>query len=161
MTVSTLAALAYHLPVPGVTLVPLIDAQKGNAYYARYHWQGGELIADSEVAVARTADIVAGLAAEPQPVVLMGDVAQRRISGKIELPANVSIAPAHEIMPRAACVALLGLHELALGHTANVMDAAPVYIRRSEAEVLWEKRHPGSLAGERPQAVLVDTGAKA
>lgn len=45
-------------------------------------------------------------------------------------------------MPRAACVAMLGLQELAAGHIDNVMNMEPVYIRRSEAEVLWEKRHP-------------------
>ena len=45
-------------------------------------------------------------------------------------------------MPRAACVAALGLQELAAGRRDNIMDMEPMYIRRSEAEVLWEKRHP-------------------
>ena len=43
-------------------------------------------------------------------------------------------------MPRAAAVARLGLRELAAGRTGSVMDMAPVYVRRSEAEVLWEAR---------------------
>ena len=40
---------------------------------------------------------------------------------------------------------MLGLQELAAGHTDNVMNMEPVYIRRSEAEVLWEKRHPEAV----------------
>ena len=127
VTVSTLAALACHLPLPGICLLPLIDAQKGNAYYARYHWENGGLVAEDEC---------------------------------MKLPDNVKIAPAHELMPRAACVAMLGLRELAQGHTANVMDAAPIYIRRSEAEVLWEKRHPESVSTQEAHAVLVPTEGK-
>ena len=45
------------------------------------------------------------------------------------------------VMPRAAEVAFLGLQQLADGKAGNVMDMEPVYIRRSEAEVLWEARH--------------------
>ena len=76
---------------------------------------------------------------------MLGDIAVRRIRGKVDLPANVTVAPAHLVMPRAACVAMLGLQELAAGHTDNVMNMEPVYIRRSEAEVLWEKRHPEAV----------------
>ena len=73
---------------------------------------------------------------------LLGDIEARSIRGKGDLPSKVSVAPAHLVMPRAACVAMLGLQELAAGHTDNVMNMEPVYIRRSEAEVLWENRHP-------------------
>ena len=104
--VSTLKALAYHYPVPGIRIVSLLDAQKGNAYRESC------------------------------------DIAARRIRGKVDLPSNVSVAPAHLVMPRAACVAMLGLQEFTAGHADNVMNMEPVYIRRSEAEVLWEKRHP-------------------
>lgn len=34
--VSTLKALAYHYPVPGIRIVSLLDAQKGNAYRESY-----------------------------------------------------------------------------------------------------------------------------
>jgi tRNA threonylcarbamoyladenosine biosynthesis protein TsaB len=39
-------------------------------------------------------------------------------------------------------VASLALERLSKGEEDNVMNLEPVYIRRSEAEVLWEKRHP-------------------
>ena len=66
----------------------------------------------------------------------------KRALGKLELPANVQLAPAHQLMPRAANVAMLGLQRLMAGEQDNVIDLEPWYIRRSEAEVLWEKRHP-------------------
>ena len=44
-------------------------------------------------------------------------------------------------MPRAANVAMAALRRQQEGREDSVMDLEPVYIRRSEAEVLWEKRH--------------------
>ena len=56
-------------------------------------------------------------------------------------PEGVRLAPIHARMPRAACVGLAGLHRLQRGETDDPMTAAPLYLRRSEAEVLWEKLH--------------------
>ena len=44
------------------------------------------------------------------------------------------------VMPRAANVAMAGLSRLAQDKVDSVMNLEPIYIRRSEAEVLWEKR---------------------
>ena len=140
--VSTLKALAYHYPVPGIRIVSLLDAQKGNAYRESYEWEEGTLMVVNPVEVLPIAEILAECAESGRETVVLGDIAVRRIRGKVDLPANVTVAPAHLVMPRAACVAMLGLQELAAGHTDNVMNMEPVYIRRSEAEVFWEKRHP-------------------
>lgn len=140
--VSTLKALAYHYPVPGLRIVSLLDAQKGNAYSESYEWEKGTLTVVNPVEVLPIAEILAECAESGRETVVLGDIAARRIRGKVDLPANVTVAPAHLVMPRAACVAMLGLQELAAGHIDNVMNMEPVYIRRSEAEVLWEKRHP-------------------
>lgn len=140
--VSTLRALAYHYPVAGIRIVCMMDAQKGNAYVETYRWVQGRLQTVDEVQVAGIADIIQWCGRMEEPAVLLGDAVQKKIIGKMELPEKVTAAPAHLLMPRAACVAMLGLDELANGHTAQAMTLEPVYIRRSEAEVLWEKRHP-------------------
>ena len=148
--VSTLKALAYHVPVPGVRIVSLLDAQKGNAYVESYRWEQGTLSVVDAVEVAKVTDIVAHCARIAESVLLTGDVVQKTISGKMERPAGVMTAPANVLMPRAACVAMLGLAEFKAGHQDNVMAIEPVYIRRSEAEVLWEKRHPEEAGRTRP-----------
>lgn len=148
--VSTLKALAYQLPAPGLRLMCLLDAQKGNAYVESYRWEKGELLTVEPVRVAKITDVVAACGEFGEPVVLLGDAVQKKICGKLELPANTSAAMPHLIMPRAACVGLLGQQELAAGHADNVMDLEPVYIRRSEAEVLWEKRHPEEAKATKP-----------
>lgn len=148
--VSTLKALAYHYPVCGVRLVCLLDAQKGNAYVETYRWEQGQIKVVDAVQVAKIADVVDWCARMEEPVVLLGDAVQKKIAGKMELPQNVTAAPAHLMMPRAACVAMLGGEELAVGRADNIMDLEPVYIRRSEAEVLWEKRHPEAAKNTLP-----------
>ncbi len=148
--VSTLKALAYHYPVPGVRIVSLLDAQKGNAYVETYCWDHGRLKTIDEVQVAKITDVIAWCGRMDGPVVLLGDVVQKKIVGRMELPDNIMTAPAHLMMPRAACVAMLGLEKLAAGQEDNVMELEPVYIRRSEAEVLWEKRHPEEAKNSRP-----------
>lgn len=140
--VSTLQALAYQLPAPGVRVMCLLDAQKGNAYVESYRWENNSLQVVDSVLVAKITDIVAACANMNEQVILLGDAVQKKVAGKLELPANVSVAPPHIVMPRAACVAMLGQAKLMAGEKDNVMDLEPVYIRRSEAEVLWEKRHP-------------------
>ena len=140
--VSTLAALAAHFPVPGVRIVAMLDAQKGNAYYEPFVWEQGALVSRQTAAVAPLADIIAACSQSTMPVVLTGDIVAKRVRDKMTLPAHVQVAPAQQLMPRAANVAMLGLARLERGEADNVMALEPCYIRRSEAEVLWEKRHP-------------------
>lgn len=145
--VPTLEAMAWHYPVPGVRIVTLLDAQKGNAYRQSFRFHEGRMEAQEEIAVAGLPEVIVSCGKMQEQVVLLGDVVPKKIAGKLELPANVSLAPAHLVMPRAACVAMVGLKKLAAGEVGNVMDMEPVYIRRSEAEVLWEKRHPEAAEG--------------
>ena len=139
--VSALEALAYHYPVPGLAVVPLIDAQKGNAYAAVYHWQP-KLSETMPVRVMPVAEVLEYCASMDEQVVLLGDMAAKKLAHNEDLSANVQLAQLHTIMPRAVNTALRGRDILAEGRSPDdVMSLAPVYIRRSEAEVLWDKRH--------------------
>lgn len=138
--VPTLAALAAQFPAPGVRVAAMMDAQKGNVYTAMYEWREARPVEISPLAVSPLAEVVAQCAAIEGTVILTGDAAQKKLAGRRDLPANVRLAPPDMILPRAAAVARLGLQEVAAGRCGSVMDMAPLYIRRSEAEVLWEAR---------------------
>ncbi len=138
--VSTLQALAWHFPVPGIYTAALLDAQKGNAYMAVYEWESGCLQEKEAVTVCSLQEAVAHCAALERPVMLTGDIVQKKLTKLSDLPGNLQIVSPHMLMPRAANVAMQGLQDFAEGKVGNVMDLEPVYIRRSEAEVLWEKR---------------------
>lgn len=141
--VPTLAALACHYPVPGVCVAPLLDAQKNNVYAGWYTWEDGAAQALGAPEVLAFEDAVRRGAEMKRPVVFVGEVAARRASEIAALAPAALPAPPQAIMPRAACVAALGLQLLAAGKTDDVMALEPLYIRRSEAEVLWERRCAG------------------
>ena len=139
--VSTLAALALAVPVPDVHTLALMDAQKGNAYAGLYEWRDGSLHEVRPVRVAPLAEAIAEAADMGKPVLLTGELAVKKRARLGNLPDNVTLAPAHLLTARASHVAWLGIARLAAGERDDPMTLEPFYIRRSEAEVLWEKRH--------------------
>lgn len=154
--IPTTEVLAWHYPVPGVAVVPFIDAQKGNVYSAVYRWQRDGFAEVSPVQVYALEEALELCASQPVPVMAVGDMAAKKLAGREDLPANVQLPPPHMLMPRAANVAMAALRRQQEGRADSVMDLEPVYIRRSEAEVLWEKRHGAAEMpkddGERPKA---------
>ncbi len=132
--VPTLQALACHFPRSNAKIIPLIDAQKNSAYVQTF--KNAEPL--DEVKVKPIADILKQVSELGEEIILCGDVLSK-IKG--ELPANVKFAPINLRMPRAVNVALCGKDLLDAGKESNVMNLEPLYLRRSEAEILWDKRH--------------------
>lgn len=130
--VPTLQAIAYHFPA-AATVLPMLDAQKNRAYVQAF--RAGAPVSKLEV---RPVDEIATSAGSIDgEVFLCGDVLGKI---KVPLPSNVKIAPINLRMPRAVNVALCGKFLLDAGEISNVMNLEPLYVRRSEAEELWERR---------------------
>ena len=129
--VPTLHALAYHFPLTSATVMTLIDAQKNSAYVQSFK----NAAPIDEVTVKPIAEILTA-AGELGEVILCGDVLNKIKS----LPDNVTFAPINSRMPRAVNVAICGKILLDAGKVGNVMDMEPLYLRRSEAEELWDRR---------------------
>ena len=125
--------MAFNFPTDFVTVLPLIDAQKNRAYVQQFR----NFLPQTEIEVLPIDEVVTSAGKIDGEVFLCGDVLHKI---KTELPANVKIAPANLKMPRAANVALCGKFLLDAGQVDNLMNLEPLYVRRSEAEVLWEKR---------------------
>ncbi|MEG6586830.1 tRNA (adenosine(37)-N6)-threonylcarbamoyltransferase complex dimerization subunit type 1 TsaB [Dendrosporobacter sp. 1207_IL3150] len=139
--VPTLTALAYNCPVPEVYLAPMLDAQKNNVYTALYRWESGELRELQPAQVGMFDEVLEKLTVLNKPVMVMGEAAVMKKEHIISYGDNILLAPAHLIIPRAASVAVLG-HKMLNSELKNdVMTLEPLYIRRSEAEELWERRN--------------------
>lgn len=132
--VPTLAALAFSCPAPGCILAPMLDAQKGNVYLGMYEWQAGAVVELESPQVIAFAAAQAKLAQMGRPVLLLGEAAAAHAA---DIPAA---APPHVVMPRAGSVAVMAqqLYGQGVRHDVNTLE--PLYIRRSEAEELWERR---------------------
>ena len=139
--VPTLAVLAYGCFVPGAILAPMLDAQKGNVYQAIYEWSSGELKELMPPTVVYIDEALNNLAEYNTPVILMGEAAVLQREKIQQVGNNLVLAAPHLIIQRAGSVATLGYQLLKQGIQHDVMTLEPLYIRRSEAEVLWERRH--------------------
>ena len=116
---------------PAAQVLPLIDAQKNRAYCQLFK----DTAAQSDLAVKPIDEAVAELEQLDGKFFLCGDVLHKI---KIPLPPNVRLALPNLQMPRASSVAVCAQD---LNTVDNVMNLEPLYIRRAEAEELWEKRH--------------------
>ena len=130
--VPTLQALAYNFP--SAKVLPLIDAQKNRAYCQLFE----KNVPLTDLEVKPIAEAVTDAGQLDGEIFLCGDVLHKI---KVPLPPNVRLAPPNLQLPRASSVALCGEDLIAAGKVDNVMNLEPLYIRRSEAEELWEKRH--------------------
>lgn len=136
--VDTLKALAYNIQLEGRVLSPVLDAQKGNFYQAIYEWRAGELVELAPVAVVSAQQVLERLALQGKPALLLGECSKLVQAG---LPEWVSTAPAALRMPKASSVALAAAAEFDAEADKKIFGLEPYYIRRSEAEELWEKKH--------------------
>lgn len=127
--VPTLLAMSYNFP--NAKVVPMIDAQKNRAYCQLFD----KNLPLSELEVKPIDEVITEAGRLDGEIFLCGDVLHKI---KIPLPPNVKLAPPHLRMPRASSVTICAE---TLNKVDNVMNLEPLYVRRAEAEVLWEKRH--------------------
>ena len=78
------------------------------------------------------------LFASGKQVLLLGECQKL---AKLELPENVKLAPEMLRMPKGSSIALAALKDFDVEQDKKIFGLEPYYIRRSEAEELWEQRH--------------------
>ena len=139
--VPSLAGMAYGCPVPGVILAPMLDAQKGNVYQALFEWKNGQMEEIMPATVMSIDEVIIQLAQCSKPVLMMGEAAVLHREKIKQAGEPLVLAAPHVIIQRAGSLAGLAHRLLEGGTQHDVMGLEPLYIRRSEAEVLWEQRN--------------------
>ena len=161
----TMDCMAYNVPYTDRLISVLIDAQKKNVYEARYRWKGNQLVRIQDPMVKAAADLVQELEDQGQATLFLGDgikrvqklVADRTSS--VEGVPLFTIAPPTVAIPRAGAMLLAARDLNGDLRPSDPMTMIPYYIRRSEAEVMWEDKHkddPEALA-QNPQVTVVET----
>lgn len=137
--VPTLLGLAYNFAGSDQLIAPVLDAQKGNVYAAFYRFYEGQAKEIASVSVMSAMELRSKLAASSQAAILLGE-ATGLVVAEAENLEQVAVADNHLLMPRAASVARAAFQMYSKGLTSDVKTLVPIYVRRSEAEVLWEQR---------------------
>jgi tRNA threonylcarbamoyladenosine biosynthesis protein TsaB len=136
--VPTLRALAWNLPYSAYPVCPLLDARKNEVYAALYRYEGDVLVQElpeSAIALAELAGRIPGNVVFTGEAALLYRAAIRELFGERAL-----FAPLSAMVPSAASVAEIGMAMIKNGGQADADSLTPLYIRRPEAEVAWEKR---------------------
>ena len=137
--IPTLEALAFNCPAADGWVSAMLDAQKGRVYEALYHWENGCLTEMRAIRIVTVEQVLAELANQKSKVMVVGE-SVRDYLGQIDLIDNLTAAPEHGRMPRAAAVGLLAWRKYHAGQAVTANELNPLYVRRPEAEELWEKR---------------------
>ncbi len=135
--VSSLAALAFNgRGRQGTTVVPLIDARRGELYASAWRADAqGRFCEVMPEGVAPPGTVAELLSALPGELLLLGDGARACGAALIHaLGDRAQIARGAELMAQAHCLALLARERLEAGGD-DVAALLPNYIRRSDAEI--------------------------
>ena len=138
--IPTTETLAFHFFKTDSELWQLIDAQKSSAYLGRFSAVNGFPKSIDEIKILPIKEILDQAEKSDRSIILQGDLIEKKILGKIDLPKNISIAPINLRMPRASCAAIAGRIRFDAGKIDSVMNLEPLYLRRSEAEELFDRR---------------------
>lgn len=151
--VPTLKSMAYGTGAQIGLVVPMLDAKRGDVYGAAYAvgdrdpstW--AELIRPGHYAVAdlgeQVRELRSGLLRHSwQFVTCCGDISVEQVE-TLGVGEAARLAPAGLMLPQAWAVAALARSMLVAGagETQTTPDAlVPIYLRKSEAERLWEAK---------------------
>jgi tRNA threonylcarbamoyladenosine biosynthesis protein TsaB len=136
--VSSLATLAMQVPFSSFPVCVLLDARKSEVYAGLFHWDNDRLNLLGEETVVPPARLLDSL---DQDLVFIGDgalVYRDLIVARLGNRAHFVPWPLH--LPRASNAAGLALDALRQRKSIPLERLVPVYIRPSEAELMWASR---------------------
>jgi tRNA threonylcarbamoyl adenosine modification protein YeaZ/ribosomal-protein-alanine acetyltransferase len=140
VAVPTLDALAYNLYNCTGLICPMLDAQRGMVYSSLYSWEKGKLVKLEDLRAIAIEDLIKLVKDRAIPVTFLGDglaLFEENLKNNLE---ECYAAPAESLLPRASsCAAVaLDLYSKGLFDTYNTFKLT--YIRKSQAEVEYEKK---------------------
>ncbi len=137
--VDTLEGLAWNMAGAQAFILPLEDAQRGNVYAALYGAYN-EMWLEAKAEAAPIDKVIEAALRHGGPIIAAGEAADMY---KEKLTAaGILLAPPQNRCCRAGSIAMAAYAKWEKGEVSDPMTLVPNYIRRSEAEVLWEQRHP-------------------
>ncbi|NOY52229.1 MAG: tRNA (adenosine(37)-N6)-threonylcarbamoyltransferase complex dimerization subunit type 1 TsaB [Deltaproteobacteria bacterium] len=136
--VSSLEGLAYHFPAVKLPLYALLDARKGEVYAARFRNRDGVLYAETEERVIRPEDLCREVREE---TLFVGEGALRYRSFLEEVLVSKAVFVEGSLNHlSAASIAEIGYAAFREGRTLTPAELTPRYLRRSEAELQWNRK---------------------
>ena len=145
--VSSLDLLAFPVRHTARMIVPIIDARRGEVFYAMYRHVPGGVQRLTDYLVGSPGDLASDLLASGRECLLVGDGALR-YRDAFEDASRLDFAGTAHAYPSAEALVQLAHPQALREQFVQPWELAPLYLRKSDAEINWEQR-PVSDAGSR------------
>jgi tRNA threonylcarbamoyladenosine biosynthesis protein TsaB len=138
---TSLDTLAYSVRYTSRTILAVVDARRGEVFSATYGPVPGGVVRESDYAVSTPDHVAADLAATRVDVLAVGDgaILYRDVLQE-EHGARVEIASPAVAHPDAASLVELAVPRFLREEHDVLYDVAPLYLRKSDAEIAWDHR---------------------
>jgi tRNA threonylcarbamoyladenosine biosynthesis protein TsaB len=142
---SSLDVLAFGVHHTPRTVVAVMDARRKEVFYAAYRPVPGGVVREGEPSVGSPAALAAELEALREEVLLVGDGAILYRS-ELSVFGRVEVAPAPFAHPWASALVTLAAPRFIREETDRLAEVVPMYLRKTDAEIAWDKRARGASA---------------
>ena len=139
--ISSLDLLAFPHRRSDRVVVPVVDARKGEVFYAMYRQVPGGLQQVAPPRAAPVDELVADLLARSQETLCVGDGALRY---RTEIREGYHCEFADEAHPSAAPLVQLAHARALREEWSNPAEIQPLYLRPPDAEINWSVRATGT-----------------
>jgi tRNA threonylcarbamoyladenosine biosynthesis protein TsaB len=137
--IPSLDVLAFSLRDARRPIGAVIDARRGEVFLGLYQPVPGGVTRVGDFAVCPPEVVVAELEARGEEVVLVGDGALRYRKQLATLGRHVEFASTFAY-PQAAALVELSIPRLEREEFDRTFEVLPLYLRKSDAEIAWDKR---------------------
>ncbi|HEY7661132.1 MAG TPA: tRNA (adenosine(37)-N6)-threonylcarbamoyltransferase complex dimerization subunit type 1 TsaB [Actinomycetota bacterium] len=138
--IPSLDVLAFGVRHTSRCIVSVIDARRREVFFATYRPVPGGVVRLGEYRVATPGTLAAELEALHEEVLLVGDGAVEYRHELEQADARVEIAPASLAHPWASALVGLSAPRFIREETARPEDLVPLYLRKTDAEIAWDRR---------------------
>jgi tRNA threonylcarbamoyladenosine biosynthesis protein TsaB len=118
----------------------VIDARRGEVFFGMYRPVPAGVSRSTDFMVGSPDKLVGELEATAEEVLLVGDGALRYRRELETLGAQVEFASPALAHPRASAMIELSIPRFMREDYDRLFDVVPLYLRKSDAEISWDKR---------------------
>src|SRR6266498_2429969 len=144
--IPSLDVLAFGVRYTRRLIGAVIDARRGEVFYALYRGVPGGVMRVGEYGVAPPGHLAAELEAAREEVLLVGNGAILYRKELESVGAGVEFASPRQAHPQASAMVELAVPRFIREETDRSFEVLPLYLRKSDAEIAWDQRARGATA---------------
>jgi len=140
---TSLDALAYAVRYSSRRIAAVIDARRGEVFSAIYRAVPGGVVRERGYEVHHPDHLAAELQALPGEVLAVGNGAMLYRHVLEEIGSRIEFASSIVAHPDAAALVELAVPRFLREEHDRLFDVVPLYLRKSDAEIAWDRRARG------------------